>query len=379
MPVLDDRGRLFGKVNIIDAAVALVLCVLIPLAYGAYRLFRSLPPRIVAAEPARIAHGATEIRIRGEHLRPYLRVAVGKQFLPLLFESANVGALRLPLLEPGSYDLVLYDEAQELGRVANGLLIDAPASISTAVPVEPPPAPAQDEAVAAAAAESTSESGAGELFVVGVIRGLSAATARSLSQTLETLQRQASPWGQVVGFAPPEPNIEYLRLSLLVSNGTYQVRAVLKLRCAVLHNECLAQKVPLEPGAKVPLDIRGKEVTFVVEELHPTYTDYLEVVVKSNPGLVLPLPEPITRDIFPARDALRLSVLSADLKTLPGEGAPAVHVRLRVPVVKRGDGWLHKSRPLRVGEELVVENPLYVIRGPILSIQPAEGAGAAAR
>ena len=47
MTVLDDRGRLGGRLNIVDAVIAILLLVLIPVAYGAFLLFRSPAPAIV--------------------------------------------------------------------------------------------------------------------------------------------------------------------------------------------------------------------------------------------------------------------------------------------------------------------------------------------
>ena len=46
MPVIDERGRLFGTINLIDLGVILCAAVLMPLAYGAYVLFHTPPPRL---------------------------------------------------------------------------------------------------------------------------------------------------------------------------------------------------------------------------------------------------------------------------------------------------------------------------------------------
>ena len=52
MTIVDERGRLFGRFNLIDAGVVFVLLVLVPLAYAAYRLFRPDPVRIESVEPS---------------------------------------------------------------------------------------------------------------------------------------------------------------------------------------------------------------------------------------------------------------------------------------------------------------------------------------
>jgi hypothetical protein len=41
--VLDDRGRLFGRVNLVDALVVGFIVLLIPVAYGTWLLFRPSP------------------------------------------------------------------------------------------------------------------------------------------------------------------------------------------------------------------------------------------------------------------------------------------------------------------------------------------------
>ena len=51
MRIVDARGRVFGTINLIDLGVLLFVAVLIPLAYGAYALFRTPPPRLTAVMP----------------------------------------------------------------------------------------------------------------------------------------------------------------------------------------------------------------------------------------------------------------------------------------------------------------------------------------
>ena len=137
MPFIDDHGRLFGRLNLVDAAVLLVVALLIPMAYGAYLIFQPPPARIVALEPARIETGATEVTLRGEHLRPYLRVVfvarslagnhVTAKAATFLYADTEGGVLRLPVIEPGVYDVVLLDEAIEIARVRDGLVVDVEA------------------------------------------------------------------------------------------------------------------------------------------------------------------------------------------------------------------------------------------------------------
>jgi hypothetical protein len=53
MPLVDERGRLFGRINLIDAGVGVLILLLIPLGYAAYRLSRTPIPSITVALPGR--------------------------------------------------------------------------------------------------------------------------------------------------------------------------------------------------------------------------------------------------------------------------------------------------------------------------------------
>ncbi len=353
MQILDNQGRLFGKVNIIDAAVLVVVCLLIPLAYGAYLLFRIPDARITAVEPARVPLGTEQIVVRGENLRPYLRITIGTQdtLRPreeiFLFENPDRGALKLlPSLTPGTYDVVLYDELQELGRLRGGLVIDEP---------------------------RRPDSG-GELMAIGAFRGLDTEGARAISQTLQTAMKTAPTWGQVAGFRSPEPNVEYLRPSALaVSDGLSQVRAVLRLRCTLEPGECRVRNIPLVPGAIIPIAVRDRMDNFVVDELHPVYTNRVELQVRA---VLAPETAELLRarqrqsDDFPARDALRPSLVSSDVVGATTNGMRTVLLHLSVPAVRTPDAWRYRTAALRVGDEFEFEGPLYQMRGLIVSVTP---------
>src|SRR5689334_193169 len=134
MPVLDERGRLFGRANLVDAAVIGFVVVLIPLGFALYLLFRESPPIVDTVEPKRIAARLpARVVVTGRNLKPYLRVRVGATTVGnLLVETPTQGEIKLPALAPGTYDLVLFDVVQEVERVAG------------AIEVEPEPAGVED-------------------------------------------------------------------------------------------------------------------------------------------------------------------------------------------------------------------------------------------
>ena len=365
MQVLDDHGRVFGKINIIDAVVLFVLCLLIPLAYGAYLLFRASPPLITAIEPARAGQGLSQITIRGEHLRPYLRIGIGAQEGPLLFENPSRGIMELPPLKPGSYDVALYDESQELQRLVGMLVIEAP-------PL-PPSVPA-------------------ELMVSGAFRGLDARVARTLASKLRTATLDNS-LGRIIGFQPAELSMSYLPPSavvvsdgtyqvpqaafitlppgaVVVSDGTYQVRAVIQLRCVVERNECkLENNAAVVAGAAIPIAVAGQTTNFTVDEIYSALTRdvrlTVRVAVPQELAEFLASAEGDDGERFPARIALRPSLVSL---TRAGNEWTAV---FRVPAVRTSDGWLYRERVLRVGEQFSFESPLYQLKGAIMRIAGA--------
>ena len=52
MPLIDDRGRVLGRYNLLDAALLVFLLALLPIGVVAFRVFRETPPRIDAVSPA---------------------------------------------------------------------------------------------------------------------------------------------------------------------------------------------------------------------------------------------------------------------------------------------------------------------------------------
>ena len=125
MSIVDERGRVAGRINLIDAIAAFALVVLVPVAYGAYLLFRTQPATLRAVQPTKVYQGPNaRIIIDGENLRPFMRVSFntvqGRTFLIGSTKSAQVD---LPDLEPGVYDVVLFDYMREVSRLPKALTI----------------------------------------------------------------------------------------------------------------------------------------------------------------------------------------------------------------------------------------------------------------
>src|SRR3954453_19649165 len=125
MALVDDRGQLFGRFNPVDVFVFGLLVAMVTIAYGAYALFHTPQAKLTSVDPKQFTVGPNlRLRVNGTNLRPFMRVSIntlqGRTFMIRSTETADVD---LPDLEPGSYDIVLYDYAQEVDRLPKALTI----------------------------------------------------------------------------------------------------------------------------------------------------------------------------------------------------------------------------------------------------------------
>lgn len=140
MRLIDSNGRLFGRINLFDAAAVLAFIAMGALATIGYGLLHTpSPPVITTVTPTTLtAGGGLHLDVRGDNLLPYLRLYVQKtgdattvmhetttrsdayQLVnyaraALLIESPVLAEVRLPAdLLPGTYDLVLHNESKVL-------------------------------------------------------------------------------------------------------------------------------------------------------------------------------------------------------------------------------------------------------------------------
>jgi hypothetical protein len=135
--VLDERGRIGGRFNVIDAAAAVIVVVLVPLAFAGYLLFRTPTPTLTSVVPASLAEGPGQrVEINGTNLRPFMRVTFGTTPSTAYFLGSTKYALvDVPPLTPGSYDVVLFDYAREVARLPKALTI-APIATDAELEVE---------------------------------------------------------------------------------------------------------------------------------------------------------------------------------------------------------------------------------------------------
>jgi hypothetical protein len=213
MSIADDRDRAAGRFNLIDGLVAALILIMIPVAYGSYLLFRTPPARLTSVEPSRLYQGKNlRVVVQGENLRPFMRVSFstiqGRSFLIGSTTSAQVD---LPDLEPGVYDVQLFDYQQEVSSLPKAL---------TVLPLAPVPSVV--------------------LEVEGSFAGLPADLAASFAKGTIFASTQNSAAAEVLSIGPVRP----ARLRVMAGDnaldlpiaGQNELTARLKVPCYIASN-----------------------------------------------------------------------------------------------------------------------------------------------
>jgi hypothetical protein len=259
MGLIDDRARLFGKINLIDAIVLLLLVGLVPTAYAAYRLFRVPVPTIIAVEPRQVTEKqTTTLQLTGTDFRPYLRARFGTyESGGFLVQSPTQAEIKVPSALPvGTYDLTLYDEGRKLVSMPSALTVVGSLVHSASVV----------QAVSVA------------VQVVGVFVGLSPADVR-LIHPGATLGPNAT----IVATRQPEPGTVRLKVSgttmITPVARQSQVPAIVRLGCNVAGGQCLIGNIVLAQDAIVSLPVAARPGE--LSERVPSSVDFLVTEVRS--------------------------------------------------------------------------------------------------
>lgn len=136
MALIDHRGRLFGRLNLIDAFAVSFVLLLIPVVYSCVLLFRTPKPSLTTVTPSKAAEKKPiRLEIAGHDLTPFLKAKVGGLTYRVSIVSPEEGTIELPDgLPAGTYDVVLLDEVNPVATRTNALTVLAPA---------PPPPPVE--------------------------------------------------------------------------------------------------------------------------------------------------------------------------------------------------------------------------------------------
>jgi hypothetical protein len=261
--VIDDRGRLFGRWNLIDVAAIVLLLLVFPAGYGAYRLFRSPAPTISAISPTQVPEKQeSTVHVSGEYFRTFLRAHIGAQDVKFAISTPTSADITVPAdLPAGTYEVALYDEAQELFR--------KPAALTVVAKQAPPPPQGPTMVMQA----------------VGAFVSLNDRQARMITKGADLRDRPdatADPAASILAVREPEP------MMMRVKTGpdsavrvpsvppTLQIPAVVRLRCVVTGDQCKVGDSPMVERGTVSLSAPDAanpgafvSTTFRVDELRP--------------------------------------------------------------------------------------------------------------
>jgi hypothetical protein len=136
----DEHGPIGGKVNLIDATIAIAVIGIALTAYGGYRLFRTPIPKLIAMSPALVYQRENVyLTVRGENLRPSMRITFddahgvssviiwnnGQLVTARSYVRGNTtfATFELPELMAGTYDVALWNGQHEVARLRNALTV----------------------------------------------------------------------------------------------------------------------------------------------------------------------------------------------------------------------------------------------------------------
>ena len=254
MALVDDRGRIGGKVNLIDACIAVIALGLIPVAFGAYLLFRTPQPKLLVVGPNSLYQGGNlRVRIDGENLRPFMRITFnniqGKSFL---IGNTNYAIVELPDLDAGTYDVILWDYKQEMSRLPKALTI---------LPLAPTPTV--------------------EMNVIGSFKGVPPERSK-LIKVGDNFPPAGAPMATVVSLGATTASAMQVRsgaamLNVPVVNQT-DLSAVLRVHCFIVANadgsvRCAVagpvQQTDVAPGSMLSLAGPGGWMSFQIADVKP--------------------------------------------------------------------------------------------------------------
>jgi hypothetical protein len=369
MAMIDDRGRVAGRINLVDMAAAITVLLVLPAAFGAFMLFRSPPPKLAAITPNRLYEGnQVKVEITGRDLRPFMRVSFndvqGKSFLINTPKSVLVD---LPELASGVYDVVLYDYRQEVDRLPKAFTI-MPRPFQPTIALE----------------------------LEGAFVGLNDALAAEMVPGAKFPPSAAEPAAEILSIAPAGPGRMQLRIgtaTLSMPSSEAQVPATIRARCVIIGNpdgtlSCSSagteQSVVIAPDAALTLPGQHGWVRYQIHAVHApsAAAGVMDARVRfvGEPELIALLKAGDV-DAGPYASATSrhatLTVVSAPRALAPGEvmgagsgvgASRAVDTTVRVPLDRAGSEWTYINRVLKVGAPFTFETTRYVVRGEVVGM-----------
>lgn len=351
MTFIDDRGRLFGRVNLVDAAVGAFVLVLIPIGYGTFLLFRSPSPRIVSvtrvpitSEERRLAGGSrlsAKLKVRGSGFRPMLRASIDDApALGFVFENPNSADVLVGEAAPGAHDLIIYDGVQEVARAAKAVTIQ----------VAPP----------------------ARVRVAGTLFDLDEATARALRA--DGAPGNAISQGEIAQLGPVKPGRHRLGTGHVSADvgvaGRWERAVVMVLQCDLDPNteDCAVGGTTLAASPSPVVRLVGPSSTVLslaIDELFPVESPRPAVARIRFSGA----PEIIDLIRAGDRDACldeRAATVTAVERRRVENGLAILDATLKLGADASRDGWRYRGRIASPGAPFTLTTERYVASGPVI-------------
>jgi Domain of unknown function (DUF4330)/IPT/TIG domain len=360
MTVIDERGRVFGRINLIDAAAALLLFVLIPVAYGAYVLFRTPPAKLTSITPPTVSHGPNQrLEIHGVNLRPYMRVTFGGiQGVTFAINSTTSAQVEVPELPPGVYDVALYDYKQEVDHLSRALTVLSVAQVPS-VDVE----------------------------VSGSFKGLNETSAREFRPGVKLTKGDIS--AEVLRVGATEPSLFRMvagpSILAMPVTGQLELPAALRVRCftevasdgAV---RCMVpgpqHPAPIAPDSMLTLPASAGWISFQISTVALTAAPTLvtlRVTFSAAPEVATMIKAgDLDVDAVAYASTVRAKVVGINAV----RGGTAVDATLTVPATLGPTGWFYNNQPLKAGLPFRFETAGYVVNGQVIGVNPPAAAAA---
>lgn len=349
MAIVDDQGRLFGRLNLLDALMGLLVLGLIPLSYGAYVLFRTPLPVLTGVAPAEITNGPNmRLSVRGQNLKPYLRVSVGShQGQTFLFKDTTEAEVDLVDLPPGVYDVVLFDFAQERSRLPKVLTI-RPSVLPDA-----------------------------QVIVVGMFGNLKPEQTSSLSAGMVI-----PAVGELIAVGKPVPQVARIfarpnSVEVPIPNSV-MVPVVMRTGCWVRavqgEPECVANGTGLHPLTLLFLPTPLGTLPFQIDQVRGTQPLVsLDITVRFT-GTPEALAQVKTGDVDMGEVTNTLSI-GGTVTSVGAAAGTSRDARLVVDAQQGTSGWIYANAPLRIGGPFLLRTPGYELQGTVVRLSQGPGAG----
>lgn len=136
--IIDEKGKLFGKINVIDLLVILFFVALIPMFYYGYKIFNRPMPVITSIEPDEGLNSSNiRVLIKGDNFNDKTQVKVGSVLLEINNIQKNEITAFVPKgFQKGAYDVVVTNPGNLLTILSKGFTVKTLPEISSVTPAQ---------------------------------------------------------------------------------------------------------------------------------------------------------------------------------------------------------------------------------------------------